>query len=151
MKIRLTKEFSFEASHALTNYDGLCSNIHGHSYKLFVCIKGTPNQDEQSPKCGMVMDFSYLKSIVQSEILNDFDHALVLRNDSCYLPMLRNSDTKLLVVDYQPTCENMLQDFVNRLSAKLPPETTLAELKLHETATSYAQWLAQDNVSTTSN
>ena len=146
MKMRVTKEFSFEASHALPDYDGLCSNIHGHSYRLFVSIKGIPSQDEQSPKYGMVIDFSSLKKIVQNEILDDFDHALVLRNDSLYASLLNNSGTKLLIVDYQPTCENMLQDFVGRISKKLPMEISLAEIKLYETATSYAQWLAEDNV-----
>ena len=34
--IRLTKEFTFEAAHALEGYDGLCREIHGHSYRLFV-------------------------------------------------------------------------------------------------------------------
>ncbi|MEE1119435.1 MAG: 6-carboxytetrahydropterin synthase, partial [Bacteroidales bacterium] len=33
MKLRLTKEFRFEMSHALDEYQGLCRNLHGHSYK----------------------------------------------------------------------------------------------------------------------
>ena len=37
--IRLTKEFSFEAAHALDGYDGPCREIHGHSYRLFVTVK----------------------------------------------------------------------------------------------------------------
>ncbi|MDR0790322.1 MAG: 6-carboxytetrahydropterin synthase [Bacteroidales bacterium] len=148
MTIRVTKQFNFEASHALTDYDGLCSNIHGHSYKLFVSIKGSPSEDKQSPKYGMVVDFSCLKTIVENEILKDFDHALILRNDSLYASKLHNSGTKLLIVNYQPTCENMLQDFVSRLANKLPPETTLTQIKLCETATSYAQWLAEDNALT---
>ena len=82
MKIRLTKEFGFEMSHALNNYDGLCSNIHGHSYKLFVTIKGEPIGDRNSPKYGMVMDFGDLKRIVQSKIIDVYDHALVLNTDS---------------------------------------------------------------------
>ena len=55
--IRLTKEFTFEAAHALEGYDGLCREIHGHSYRLFVTVKGTPCADESNPKFGMVMDF----------------------------------------------------------------------------------------------
>ena len=48
--IRLTKEFTFEAAHALEGYDGLCREIHGHSYRLFVTVKGTPCADESNPE-----------------------------------------------------------------------------------------------------
>ena len=77
--IRLTKEFSFEAAHALDGYDGPCREIHGHSYRLFVTVKGCPADDDTNPKCGMVMDFGVLKSIVNEEVVSRFDHALVLR------------------------------------------------------------------------
>ena len=48
--IRLTKEFSFESAHALWGYDGKCREVHGHSYRLFVTIKGEPITDENDPK-----------------------------------------------------------------------------------------------------
>ena len=65
--IRLTKEFSFEAAHALDGYDGPCREIHGHSYRLFVTVKGCPAAGEGDPKCGMVMDFGVLKRIVNED------------------------------------------------------------------------------------
>ena len=77
--IRLTKEFSFEAAHALNGYDGPCREIHGHSYRLFVTVKGRPSETENDPKYGMVMDFGVLKQIVNQEIVSRLDHALVLR------------------------------------------------------------------------
>ncbi len=77
--IRLTKEFTFEAAHALEGYDGLCREIHGHSYRLFVTVKGTPCADESNPKFGMVMDFGELKRIVNEQILSRLDHAFVMR------------------------------------------------------------------------
>ena len=63
-KIRLTKEFRFEMAHALWDYDGLCRNIHGHSYILAVTVIGVPNEDRNSPTYGMVMHFGDLKRIV---------------------------------------------------------------------------------------
>ena len=39
--IRVTKEFRFEMAHALWNYDGPCSNVHGHSYILYVTFQGS--------------------------------------------------------------------------------------------------------------
>lgn len=31
-KIRITKAYKFDMAHALPGHDGLCKNIHGHSY-----------------------------------------------------------------------------------------------------------------------
>ena len=145
--IRLTKEFSFEAAHALGGYDGPCREIHGHSYRLFVTIKGTPSRDEQNPKQGMVMDFGVLKKIVHEEIISRFDHALVLRStaDKELLKLLTAQFDNLIEVDYQPTCENMLDDFARRIIGRLPEGVALHSLRLHETASSYAEWYAEDN------
>lgn len=145
MKIRLTKEFGFEMSHALNNYDGLCSNIHGHSYKLFVTIKGEPIGDRNSPKYGMVMDFGDLKRIVQNKIIDVYDHALVLNKDSRFLDYANKMNTKLVVSEYQPTCENLLSDFAETIAVELPEGVELHRLRLHETATSYAEWYSEDN------
>ena len=146
-KIRLTKEFSFEAAHALGGYDGPCREIHGHSYRLFVTIKGEPSTDPMNPKQGMVMDFGVLKKIVHEEIISRFDHALVLRStaDKELLKLLTAQFDNLIEVDYQPTCENMLDDFSRRITSRLPEGVTLHSLRLHETASSYAEWYAEDN------
>ena len=148
VKIRLTKEFRFEMAHALYNYDGLCKNIHGHSYILQVTVVGEPVSDENNPKLGMVMDFGELKAIVNREIVNDLDHAVVVSNkvslDS--LAQLGQMTERYFIMDYQPTCENMLIDFANRLQKALPKSVELFSLKLHETANSFAEWYASDNL-----
>lgn len=146
--IRLTKEYSFEAAHALDGYDGPCREIHGHSYRLFVTVKGTPAEDEADPKCGMMMDFGVLKRIVNEEIVSRFDHALVLRGSASGAELRRvlvERFGNILTVDYQSTCENMLADFARRIAARLPEGVALHSLKLHETATSFAEWFAGDN------
>ncbi|MBQ5718695.1 MAG: 6-carboxytetrahydropterin synthase [Alistipes sp.] len=145
--IRLTKEFSFEAAHALGGYDGPCREIHGHSYRLFVTIKGEPSTDPMNPKQGMVMDFGVLKKIVNEEIISRFDHALVLRStaDEGLRRVLAEQFDNVVTVEYQPTCENMLDDFAHRLMKRLPEGVMLHSLRLHETASSYAEWYAEDN------
>lgn len=146
--IRLTKEFSFEAAHSLEGYDGLCREIHGHSYRLFVTVKGEPERNSDSPKLGMVMDFGILKRIVNEQIVDRLDHAFMMRrteNAEEVLLALGGSFSKVVLTDYQPTCENMLADFAERLLGALPEEVELCSLKLHETATSFAEWYASDN------
>ena len=146
--IRLTKEFSFESAHALWGYDGKCREVHGHSYRLFVTVKGEPISDMSSPKLGMVMDFGELKAIVAREITDRLDHSFVMRRTAeaeALAVAMQSQFTNVVLVDYQPTCENMLADFAARLQRALPSEVELYSLRLHETATSYAEWYAEDN------
>ena len=144
--IRLTKIFHYEMAHALYGYDGPCKNIHGHSYELEVSIGGNPLDDASHPKHGMVMDFSDLKKIVKEQIVDRLDHALLLNGNSPHknIPELDTNFEKVIFVDYQPTCENMLMDFVNRISLLLPEHVKLISLKLKETPTSYAEWHSID-------
>jgi 6-pyruvoyltetrahydropterin/6-carboxytetrahydropterin synthase len=146
-KIRITREFSFEMAHVLWNYDGPCRNVHGHSYRLFVTISGTPVDDPDNPKYGMIMDFGDLKKIVMTEIISKFDHAVVVSDgyDEDKTRMFRELFGNVVVVHYQPTCENLITDFAARLVRLLPPETSLHSLRLFETANSSAEWYASDN------
>jgi 6-pyruvoyltetrahydropterin/6-carboxytetrahydropterin synthase len=145
--IRITKEFKFEMAHALPGYDGLCKNIHGHSYELLVTVAGRPITDITNPKYGMVMDFGDLKKIVRSEIVEKYDHSLVLRNDysSDLIDKLKENYDRIILLDYQPTSELMIADFAEKINEKLPQGIDLKYLMLRETVTSYAEWYADEN------
>jgi 6-pyruvoyltetrahydropterin/6-carboxytetrahydropterin synthase len=146
-KVRVTKEFRFEMAHALWNYDGLCKNIHGHSYILEVTIIGEPITDPDSVKLGMVMDFGDLKAIVNEVVVKDMDHSLVVSEKSKHQTLLQTEEMfdRRHITKYQPTCENMVIDFASRIQPRLPQGIKLHSLKLHETATSWAEWYASDN------
>lgn len=146
-KIRLTKTFPFEMAHALYGHDGPCKNIHGHSYVMQVTVIGEPINDASHVKNGMVMDFTDLKKIVKGKIVDELDHALVLNGNSPHrnLKNLNDSFEKIVFVDYQPTCENLLVDFKNRIEPLLPQNVKLHSMSLRETAASYAEWFADDN------
>ena len=146
--IRITKQFSFESGHALHGYDGKCKNIHGHSYRLDVTVIGKPVADESNPKCGMVIDFSDLKKIAKDEIVDLFDHATVFNKNTPHLELamlLKSKGHNVLLVDYQPTTEMMVIDFAEKIKKRLPNNIKLHALKLQETATSFAEWFANDN------
>jgi len=146
-KIRITKHFDFESAHALYGYDGKCKNIHGHSYHIYVTVIGTPIEDDKNPKNGMVMDFGDLKAIVKREIVSKFDHAVVLNGESPHKELantINDYSHKVVLVPYQPTSENMLVDFAERIQSQLPQNVLLHSLKLYETANSYAEWFASD-------
>ena len=145
--VRVTKEFTFETAHALWNYDGACKNIHGHSYRLFVTIQGVPNQDEENPKFGMVMDFKDLKKVVKEHVVDILDHSLLVyrKAEGESLDSVRKMYQKVYVFDFQPTCENIIAHIAATLKPLFPRGVELHSLKLYETATSFAEWHAQDN------
>lgn len=134
-------------AHALPGHDGLCSNIHGHSYELLVTLIGQPIADPASPKFGMVIDFKDLKKIIKGLIVDELDHSLMLRNDAPadLVGQLKKNFDRIILVDYQPTSENMILDFAERIKAALPSHVKLHHLKLWETVTSYTEWYAADN------
>jgi 6-pyruvoyltetrahydropterin/6-carboxytetrahydropterin synthase len=143
--VRITKEFKFEMAHALHGYDGLCKNIHGHSYKLCVTVKGEVKNDSGNAKDGMVLDFDILKSIVKPEIINKYDHSLVLNANSPHSEIDLSAFEKVFFLPYQPTSENLVTDFALKIKSKLPQEIELYKVVLSETATSFAEWNSQDN------
>lgn len=147
-KIRITKQFSFETGHALYGYDGKCKNVHGHSYKLSVTVIGTPITDTTNVKFGMVIDFSDLKKIVREEIVDVFDHATVFNKNTPHIELaneLKSRDHHVILVDYQPTSENMVIDFAAKIKSRLPESIALHSLRLQETETSFAEWFQSDN------
>lgn len=146
--IRITKKFSFETGHALYGYDGKCRNVHGHSYKLSVTVIGTPIIDTTNVKYGMVIDFTDLKKIVKEEIVSKFDHATVFNKNTPHIELAKELEKRghqVILANYQPTSENMVIDFAEKISARLPETVQLHSLKLQETESSYAEWYASDN------
>ena len=144
MNIRITKEFDFEAAHALDGYEGKCKDIHGHSYHLKITLIGEPSKDVLLSDCGMVVDFGEIKSIVRDHVYENFDHRLLLRNDSRFKGLEKDNE-RIRYVNYQPTCENMLIEIVGMVQKCLQGKTILHSAFLRETANSYAEWFSSDN------
>ena len=146
-QIRVTKEFRFEAAHALMGYDGPCKNVHGHSYELSVTVIGSPVPEKSSAKLGMVMDFGDLKKLIKKQIIDPLDHALLLNSEIPHKELQKSGEpfTNIVFVPYQPTSENFLLDFAKRIGDLLPAGVKLHNMRLRETANSYAEWFAEDN------
>jgi len=145
MKTTITKEFKWDCAHRLFNplltleenkkVYGLCSNIHGHTYKLFVTI----SSEDEYLENGMVVNFNILKMIIENEIIRYQDHCLNLTKGDPLIEALKCSDIKINVVKYETTCEMQLRDFWSIIGPKLESQDLiLEELTLYETPTSYA-------------
>lgn len=147
-KIRITKKFEFEAGHALYGYDGKCKNIHGHSYKLWVTVIGSPIEDSSHVKNGMVIDFGDIKEIVNEHIIKEADHTMFFNGNSPHRALaekLQGEGHRIVLLPYQPTSEMLIADFAQRLQQHLPENISLYSLRLQETESSFAEWFASDN------
>ena len=134
-----------EMAHALHGYDGLCKNIHGHSYRLWVTLRGPILEDHGHKKDGMVLDFGLLKQLVKPNIIDKYDHSLVLNANSPHANIDLSAFEKVYFLPYQPTSENLVNDFVSIIKNQLPTNVELYKVVLSETANSFAEWCLDDN------
>lgn len=149
-KISVTKEFTWDCAHMLDGHGGLCSNLHGHTYKMEVTAEtvGSNLTINEGPSRGMVLDFKDLKTVVNYVIIDHFDHALVINRSSQdpfeqELNQLTETYSKKVVrLPFRPTAENMAADFLNKLNAYLEHnklDYKITKIRLYETPTSYAE------------
>ena len=143
--IRITKQFKMEMAHALYGYDGLCKNIHGHSYRLWVTLRGPVLEKHGHEKDGMVLDFGLLKRLVKPHIIDKYDHSFVLNANSSHANIDLSAFEKVYLLPYQPTSENLVNDFVSIIKNQLPDNIELYKVVLSETANSFAEWCLDDN------
>jgi 6-pyruvoyltetrahydropterin/6-carboxytetrahydropterin synthase len=111
-------------------------------------VIGSPITDSNNVKYGMVIDFGDLKKIVKEEIVDIFDHATVFNQNTPHIELaaeLKKRDHHVILVDYQPTSENMVIDFAKKIKDRLPDNINLHSLRLQETETSFAEWFQSDN------
>lgn len=140
----LTKEFRLEMAHALVGYDGPCSQIHGHSYRLEVTIEAAGGLASEGAKMGMAIDFSQVKRVVERAVVEPYDHSLLIRQTAEteeVVEVLRRHFDRIHAVAWQPTSENMLSHFASLITPLLPEEVRLHSLRLHETDTNCAELL----------
>ena len=113
---RIEKKFSFAGGHRLSKHKGLCKNIHGHNYIVYVGIKSeTLNSDD------MVIDFSDLKAIA-GNYLSQYDHCLIVnKKDRKWMePLVKKMGWKAMIMDHEdrdPTAEVMSEVFYNYLKS----------------------------------
>lgn len=136
---KIAKEFSFDMAHMLDGHDGKCKNLHGHTYTLQVEISGTLHQN--GTKNGMVMDYSDLKTIVKTHIIDKFDHAFIYDMTSereCQVANLLNSlNSKTFGLPTRTTAEQMAKYIFDTLSQQALP---VSLVRLWETPTSYCEY-----------
>lgn len=97
----------FDAAHFLSEYNGKCSNLHGHRWKVEVTVQSECLSTNGNNK-GMVVDFTDIKKSVEKEI-EKYDHSLIVETGSLNentIECLKREKFKLLFVDFKTTAEN---------------------------------------------
>lgn len=126
--------------HALYGYEGECGNIHGHSYELHVTVASTERVVQFLEAPGFILDFRELKEIVRTSVTEEMDHALLLSGRYVENRCQGMDRKSVVVLDAEPSAENLLLYIRRKLEAALPPDVWLRRLKLYETRDSYAEW-----------
>lgn len=131
---RVTKEIHFCYGHRLLNYAGKCRNLHGHNGKAVLTFEA----DRLDP-LGMVVDFSEIKRSVGRWIDDNLDHRMILHCDDPVLPELRRLGEPVVVVEVNPTAENIARLIYERARTLAAARgVRVTEVTLWETENSYA-------------
>ncbi len=132
--MKIAKEFRWEMGHRLPEHFGKCKNIHGHSYKMIIGLEG------EVAESGMVMDYYDVKKIVEP-VIEKLDHAfMVYKEDKEIISFLEKMKSKMVVVEFQSTVENICSYLLNEIKKiSLPENIEKVTLRIYETADDYAE------------
>ena len=134
--ITVTKTIRFDAAHVLTNHQGLCKNLHGHTYRVDVSV----TQDDGDTS-DMVIDFKDLKRIASEVVCERFDHAFIYNTESAgereIAAVVEKNGMRTVAIPFRSTAENLARMFFGELKARIPG---LSAVKVWETADSCAEY-----------
>ena len=145
--MQITTRLEFDAGHRIPSHKSQCRNLHGHRYAIEITLSGDIIMQEGLSESGMVMDFSDVKAIARSAVVDVWDHAfLVYKHDTIVLEFLNSlQDHKTIVMDSVPTAENMAAEAFRILQAQYLDtygnHLKLERVRLYETPNSWADAL----------
>lgn len=121
---RLWVKDHFQAAHRLPDHPGKCSRLHGHTYRVEVCVAG-----EKLGGGEMLMDLGELKQTV-SQALAPLDHSFL--NE---VPELQGQI---------PTAENLCRYLYRVVQAEIPTHVLVEEVRVWESETAGASYRGGD-------
>ena len=134
--LKVTKTVRFDAAHILTNHQGLCKNLHGHTYRVDVTVALPPGDPGD-----MVIDFKDLKRVCEEVVLARFDHAFIYDRsspgESEIASVLAKHAMRAVALPFRTTAENLARYFFGELRGRVP---SLVAVKVWETPDSVAEY-----------
>ena len=113
---QLTTHACFDSAHFLSGYEGKCSNIHGHRWKLEVTVQNE-TLEQTGQMRGMLVDFGQLKDDIK-KIADEFDHSFIIEEGTLKektVEALREEEFRMIFVHFRPTAENFAKYFYDRV------------------------------------
>lgn len=148
--MRITRRLEFDAGHRIASHESQCRHLHGHRYAIEITLSGDIIHRPGAPNEGMVMDFSEVKQIAKTTVVDAWDHAfLVDRADRDVVAFLDSIlGHKTVVVDAPPTAENLAALAFRLLDEaygdKYGNHLTLERVRLFETPNCWADATRSD-------
>lgn len=143
--LTITRKLEFDAGHRIPDHKSQCRNLHGHRYTLLITLVGEVIEHEGQSDNGMVMDFSDIKALAKTHLVDLWDHAfLVYRGDALVREFLDSlPDHKTVVLDCIPTVENLARAAFDILKNVYQDQfntgLTLDKITLYETPNCWAE------------
>lgn len=143
--LTITRKLEFDAGHRIPDHKSQCRNLHGHRYTLLITLVGAVIDHEGQSDNGMVMDFSDIKTLAKTHLVDLWDHAfLVYRGDARVREFLDSlPDHKTVVLDCIPTVENLARAAFDILKNVYQDQfntgLTLDKITLYETPNCWAE------------
>lgn len=128
----------FDSAHFLKGYEGKCSNIHGHRWKVEVTV-ASEDVEEDGQIRGMVVDFKTLKEDL-AKLADEFDHSLVIEEGSLRKTTknaLLEEEFRIVEVPFRPTAENLAEYFFGEMEEK---DYQVVLVKVYETPNNCAAY-----------
>ena len=139
--ITVTKTVKFDAAHVLTNHQGLCKNLHGHTYRVDVSVSQAADDDRD-----MVIDFKDLKGIANEVVCDRFDHAFIYNTESVgereIAAVVEKNGMRTVAIPFRSTAENLAKYFHELLAPRIAAPSQIASVRVWETADSCAEYRA---------
>lgn len=107
--MRITRRLEFDAGHRIPDHKSQCRHLHGHRYAIEITLSGEIIEKAGDAANGMVMDFSEVKALAMTHVVNAWDHAfLAYTGDRAVVDFLNAMPGhKTVVLDCVPTAENL--------------------------------------------
>ncbi len=136
MKYTVSKTFTFEAAHRLyMNYNGKCTNNHGHSWVVDIEIEA-----EMLDNKNMVIDFNELKRL-KVWIDENLDHATILCEEDPMKEYIIKSGQRLFLLKENPTSEVLARIIFEKAQEIFSDSRVkVSSVTVHETCTSKASY-----------
>ena len=130
-KITATRYHDFSTGHRVYGHESKCAHLHGHNYRITFTVEA-----EQLDTVGRVMDFSVIKERLCEWLEENWDHKFLVWENDPWKDTLKGIDPEgTVVVDFNPTAENMGQYLIDEIGPRqlAGSDVKLVKVEIEET------------------